>query len=110
MKNMIPATNRKSIHILYQEVRRSRRFDEASAIDDLVFLAFQPTTCAANVCPQDLAENHRRWLSTSIRKYQHSGLPRSFCSRGALCTNTMLDFHFSLHRPGLGRLEAKGYI
>lgn len=55
MKNMITATNRNIIHILYQEVRRSRRFDEALALDDIVFSAFQPATCAANDRLQVLA-------------------------------------------------------
>jgi hypothetical protein len=109
MKNTITATNRNIIHILYQEVRRSRRFDEASASDDMVFSALQPATCtagqwlSAKFWPKITVVGFRLRLETLAFR----AATELFVPALPLCTTTMLDFHFSLHRPSHGRFGSE---
>lgn len=54
MKNMIPATNGKSIYIPAQRDWRSRRYDEASTLDEIVLSLSGP--CASVSLPRLLAD------------------------------------------------------
>lgn len=57
MKNMIPATNGKSIYIPAQGDWRSRRYDEASTLDEIVLSLSGPCTSIHPPPPRLLAEN-----------------------------------------------------
>lgn len=92
MKNMIPATNGKSIYIPPQGDWRLRRFDEASTLDETVLSkSFSP--CASITLPRPLAEEEAVVIgflacfgASAIRLEGRVGFWHAFC------TNTTPNF------------------
>lgn len=97
MKNMIPATNGKSIYIPAQGDWRSRRYDEASTLDEIVLSLSGPCT-SIHPPPRDYWP--RIWKPPSgfrlISKHPPYDLKDALVFRHAFCTNTHTGF---LHSP-----------